>query len=74
MAAFVITSWHANDEPQPDTGEYVRIQGRAGGLISWLLTLNDTLTIGITGEGGHSRKFSSSGRVRQGSIPLGNGR
>lgn len=39
MAAFVITSWQAHDQPQPETGEYVRIQGRAGGLISWLLSL-----------------------------------
>ena len=38
MNAFVIKSWSANDHPDGD-GNYVNINGRAGGLVSWLLNL-----------------------------------
>jgi len=39
MAAYVITSWTVQEAPIADSTDYVRIQGRAGGLISWLLAL-----------------------------------
>lgn len=38
MTAFVIKSWSAGDQPNAQ-GELVNIEGRAGGLISWLLNL-----------------------------------
>ena len=40
MSAFVIKSWSANDQPDGE-GNYVNINGRAGGLVSWLLNLLD---------------------------------
>ena len=40
MNAFVIKSWSASDQPDAD-GNYVNINGRAGGLVSWLLNLLD---------------------------------
>ena len=39
MAAYVIKSWKAQTEPIDDSQTYVRIEGRAGGLLSWLLSL-----------------------------------
>jgi hypothetical protein len=39
MADYVINSWKAQDAPIEGSDEYVRIKGRAGGLLSWLLTL-----------------------------------
>lgn len=38
MAVFVIKSWCAEDRPNAQ-GEFVNIEGRAGGFISWLLNL-----------------------------------
>ena len=38
MNAFVIKSWSASDQPDAN-GHYVNINGRAGGLVSWLLNL-----------------------------------
>ncbi len=40
MNAFVIKSWSAADQPDA-AGNYVNINGRAGGLVSWLLNLLD---------------------------------
>ncbi|MGA9042381.1 MAG: hypothetical protein WB421_17740 [Terriglobales bacterium] len=40
MNAFVIKSWSASDQPDGN-GNYVNINGRAGGLVSWLLNLLD---------------------------------
>ena len=40
MNAFVIKSWSASDQPDGD-GNYVNINGRAGGLVSWMLNLLD---------------------------------
>lgn len=40
MNAFVIKSWSASDLPDSD-GNYVNINGRAGGLVSWMLNLLD---------------------------------
>lgn len=39
MAAFVITSWTVQEVAIAGTTDYVRIQGRAGGFVSWLLAL-----------------------------------
>lgn len=49
MNAFVIKSWSASGKPDGD-GNYVSINGRAGGVVSWLLNLLDisptvTLTV-----------------------------
>ena len=38
MNAFVVKSWAASDSPDAQ-GKYIDIQGRAGGLVSWLLNL-----------------------------------
>jgi hypothetical protein len=38
MNAFVIKSWSASDQPDGD-GNYVNINGRAGGFVSWVLNL-----------------------------------
>ncbi len=40
MNAFVIKSWSANDQADPN-GNYVHISGRAGGFVAWLLNLLD---------------------------------
>jgi len=37
MAEYVIKSWSARRDPDPGSGAYVRIVGRAGGLFSWIL-------------------------------------
>lgn len=39
MAAYVIKSWKAQTEPIDESQTYVKIEGRAGGLLSWLLSL-----------------------------------
>lgn len=39
MTAYVIRAWKVAGTPIAETGNYVSIEGRAGGLISWLLSL-----------------------------------
>jgi hypothetical protein len=48
MNAFVIKSWSASDQPDGN-GNYVNINGRAGGLVWWLLNLLDiSPTVSLT--------------------------
>ena len=48
MNAFVIKSWSASGKSDGD-GNYVNINGRAGGLVSWLLNLLDiSPTVSLT--------------------------
>ena len=39
MSAVVIKSWLAQSEAPDSEGDYIRVTGRAGGLVSWLLNL-----------------------------------
>ena len=39
MANLVIKEWTASNQPLDDEGAYVRIHGRQGGLIAWILAL-----------------------------------
>ena len=39
MAEYVIKSWKANEQPQGGGVPPVRIEARAGGLLSWLLNI-----------------------------------
>jgi len=48
MNAFVIKSWSASNQPDGN-GNYLNINGRAGGLVSWLLNLLDiSPTVSLT--------------------------
>ena len=64
--AFVIKSWSAASEPDPN-GNYVRISGRAGGLISWLLNLlgiSPTVSLIVRDD----RIIFQKGSLREGSL------
>ena len=39
MSALVIKEWKASNQPIDSDGNYVKVIGRAGGLISWFLAL-----------------------------------
>lgn len=39
MSTLVIKEWKASNQPIDSDGNYVKVIGRAGGLISWLLAL-----------------------------------
>lgn len=50
--AYVIKYWHASNQPDAD-GNYVLIQGRREGLVSWLLSLlkiEPSIEIRVTGN------------------------
>ncbi len=48
MNAFVIKSWSTSDQLDGN-GNYVNINGRAGGFVSWLLNLLDiSPTVSLT--------------------------
>jgi hypothetical protein len=52
MNAFVIKSWSASSQPDKD-GNFVSINGRAGGFVSWLLNLLDispTVSLIVRGD------------------------
>ena len=52
MTTYVIKSWSASSVPDQD-GNYVNIDGRAGGLMSWLLNLlgiSPTVSLAVRGD------------------------
>ncbi len=53
MAAYVIKSWKAQTEPIDDSQSFVQIEGRAGGFLSWLLSLvniSPTISLVVSSE------------------------
>ena len=51
MADYVIKSWKAQDRPIEGTDSFVKIEGRASGLLSWLLNLlkiSPTVTLHVS--------------------------
>ena len=72
MRAYVIKSWAADTTPVDDEGSYVRIVGRAPGIISWLLAalgIDPTVTMRATATKIVYEVGSLSGRSRR-IIPL----
>ncbi len=71
MAAYVITSWHA--QPTPDGhDEYVHLAGRRQGLISWilgLLNVSPAVSIKVSGTRVEFSEGSLSGSLHR-VIPL----
>jgi hypothetical protein len=64
--ALVIKQWAATERPQAG-GEFVRIQGREAGLLSWLLSLvgiDPTTTLCIDGRSVRLEQGSLSGFAR----------
>lgn len=52
MSAYVIKQWKADSRPDSD-GVYVKIVGRAGGIISWVLaqlTIDPTVSLVVKGD------------------------
>lgn len=50
MTGYVIKSWKAQDVPIEGTDSFVKIHGRAGGLLSWMLGLmniSPTVTLDV---------------------------
>jgi hypothetical protein len=52
MSALVIKAWRVEKKPIDDQNNFVRISGREGGLIAWLLSLmgidpTTTITVGL---------------------------
>jgi len=71
MAAYVIKSWRAADQPDVD-GNYVTIIGRKEGIISWLLALfriDPIVSISVNATRIEFSEGSLSGTVRR-LIPL----
>lgn len=65
MTAFVIKSWSAGDQPNAQ-GEFVNIEGRAGGFISWLLNLlgiSPTVSLTVRADKMSFHKGSLEGTV-----------
>ncbi len=67
MAAYVIKSWRSNNTPDSD-GNYVLIEGRREGLVSWLLSLfkiEPTVMIRVTQDRIEFAEGSLAGNVRR---------
>lgn len=65
MNAFVIKSWSAESQPNAQ-GDFVSIEGRAGGLVSWLLNvlgISPTVRLSIRGDKILFHKGSLEGTV-----------
>jgi hypothetical protein len=66
MASYVITSWKINDNPASIDDPCVKIEGRADGLIAWLLNLvhiSPTMFLTVTGRDIVYKKASLSGNL-----------
>lgn len=53
MATYVIKSWQAQNQPIEGSENYVKIEGRASGLLSWLLGLvgiSPTVSLRVTAD------------------------
>jgi hypothetical protein len=71
MAAYVITSWRASNEPDGQ-GNYVSLTGRREGIISWLLSIlriNPMVSIIVDATRIEFSQVSLSGSLRR-VIPL----
>lgn len=74
MIPYVIKKWYAEHTPDED-GRYVRIQGRQGGAISWVLSLlriDPTVSIHVYEDKFVFESGSLAGMIRR-IIPLGRG-
>ncbi|MCX6911280.1 MAG: hypothetical protein NTY01_25005 [Verrucomicrobia bacterium] len=73
MSALVIKEWKASNQPD-SKGNYIKIVGRQGGLLSWLLALlkvDPTTTIKVTQTRVEFAAASLSGTEHR-MIPIGN--
>jgi hypothetical protein len=53
MADYVIRSWKAQDQPIEGADSFIKIEGRASGLLSWLLSLlkiSPTVTLHVSAD------------------------
>jgi len=74
MSALVIKEWKASNQPMDSDGNYVRVVGRAGGLISWFLALlkvDPTTSIRVSKNRVEFSSASLSGTGHR-MIPIGN--
>lgn len=74
MSALVIKEWKASNQPIDSDGNYVRIIGRSGGLISWILALlkvDPTTSIRVSQDRVEFSSASLSGTEHR-MIPIGN--
>mgnify|MGYP005865692313 CR=1 FL=1 len=73
MSALVIKEWKASNQPIDSDGNYIKIIGRAGGLISWflaLLTVDPTTSIKVAQDRVEFSSASLSGTAHR-MIPIG---
>jgi hypothetical protein len=74
MSALVIKEWKASNQPIDSDGSYVKVIGRAGGLISWfleLLKVDPTTSIRVSQNRVEFSSASLSGTEHR-MIPIGN--
>jgi len=74
MKTYVIKSWSAHTDAPDSEGNRVRITGRAGGLLSWLLNLlqiSPTVSLAVRDDRIAFREGSLEGLVRS-HVPLDN--
>ena len=67
MPIYVIKSWYSSNQPDTD-GNYILIEGRQEGLISWLLSvfrIEPTVTIRVTENKVEFAEGSLAGNVRR---------
>jgi len=53
MSDYVIQSWKAQDQPIQGTDSFVKIEGRASGILSWLLgqlKISPTITLSVSAD------------------------
>ena len=74
MQALVLKEWKAGEQPIDTEGNYVRIIGRQGGLVAWLLAMlkiDPTTTVKVSNERVEFSAASLSG-VEHRMIPVDN--